>query len=326
MVHPFDAYCSWLTTNQGTEYEGDFKTELLNSMRETPAYQEDAKINGVKRELAMVRKGSKKCRVTALTDDEFFAGDIIDAIGESWLIMEATYDEYGILNGEAWMCNQVFSFQKFDRSIVTKYAVIDDGSYSKQSDKSIILISESYNCYMGLDYDTDELYVDKRLAIDKLYDATGKQIIEVGKITHVDKKSMNFGAGSHLIKLRLDRDVYDEHKDRIDMMLCDFVDPVEPPHKPVQVSMQITGKQSLKIGTTRTYTAALSNGDSLDGVEIIWELEDAPAGIILESNGNACVITCPFEYTYAGDTFKVSCVDSDTIYDKATMEVDLIDG
>ena len=82
-----------------------------------------------------------------------------------------------------------------------------------------------YKIYLPIDSDTERLYVDKRLATNVRYDANGKQILEVYKITRVDPTSQAYGKGAHLMLLHCRSDDYVAEHDSVAQRICDYIPP-----------------------------------------------------------------------------------------------------
>lgn len=309
----FEEYRTYLRAMRSSSIE-DASNDIANSVEElknTASYQVDATRNGESQPIIVTRKSTNKCNVTLSRGDEMYIGDLIYVFDEYWLCMELYVDEYGIGYAELWMCNQIFNFQNFNGEIISKYAIIDDGSYSKASDtKSIVVTDNAYTCYISLDDESASLYVDKRMAIGKILNSKGEEALEVGKIGWIDARTLNFGEGSHLMQLRLRGDVFNPETDDIDLLICDYVtESDDSVHDPVGC-LSIDGRASIKIGTTRTYrVVAVSNDGSeneIDSVE--WEVL-ATDNIKVTPDGCACNIEVPLSDDLIGEIIKLTCRD-----------------
>lgn len=334
MDNGFALYKYWLKTDEENDICDDtreVKKELIEALKETPSYQARAKVNGVIQPLVAVRdrKKARVCKVTAVSNDNLHVGDLVDVYKEKWIIIEAREDEYGISSGEMWMCNQVFTYQKFSGEIVEKNAIIDDGSYSTKTEKAIDVATNTYKCYMQLDDDSKELYIDKRLAIDVAVNSDGKEILEVGKIVWLDKKSVNFGEGSHLLSFKLERDVFNSSKDSVEQMLCDYRSISESEPESATNTIAISGRTSLRIGTTREYKANIidENGNIVEGNFLFnWELRDAPNGVSISPEEQSCKISCAISDKMIGKSFTIVCYDTERQYPQGELTVEVVNG
>lgn len=325
----FNLYRYWLSLDKETgaeEEKAAVQDTFTTTIQESAAYQRDALRNGRSQPIVAIRADTKKCKITVIPGDEMYIGDLIYVFNEYWLCMELYTDEYGLTYGEAWMCNQVFKYQNHALNCISKYAIIDDGSYSKGSDKAIPVTDNSFTCYMSLDEESAALYVDKRLAFDVVLDSKGEEILEVGKIVWIDTKSKNFGKGSHLLAFGTKDDVYNKESDNLPLLICDYKE-ADASNEVVAASgyLSIVGRNSLRIGTSRTYSvvAVEENGKTVDPTNVQWSI-DAASGISIEPNGNKCVIQVPLEEDLVGGIIKIGCVDSSGNYQAGNIEVAVI--
>ncbi len=301
--------------------------EAIDELANTGNYQSDAQRNGVSQPLITQRKSSNKCKVIVPRGDQLCIGDWVYVLGENWLCMELYIDEYGVTYGELWMCNHQFKYQNFDKEIIQKWGIIDDGTYSNVMDKSINVTDNSFKCYISRDEQTNCLFVDKRLAIDILYDKNGKPILEVGKITVLDTKTGNYGDGSHLLTFKMKHDVYAPEVDSLAEMLCDYITPTEgrtEEETPKQSHFTIDGKTSLAIGSRRTYKIVFDTPNDDDDLvnRIAWEVKDNTR-ISLTPNSYECLVEIPLSEDLIGSTFTLACYDGqdDTVRSEYTVEV-----
>lgn len=320
----FDNYREYLRAKHSTAQQEVNQTvaDTLQELKDSAAYQSDALRNGESQPIIATRKATNKCKVTVLPGDNMYIGDLIYVFKEYWLCMEVYVDEYGVRYAEIWMCNQIFNYQDHSRTVIHKYAIIDDGSYSKGSDTRAIAITDnSYTCYISLDNESTALYVDKRLAVDTILNSQGEKILEVGKISWIDIKSKNYGEGSHLMQFKLRNDVYNPETDRLDNKICDYVDASSQPES-TEGYIAISGRASIRLGTTRQYVASAVTTDGSSA-----EVEDAKWTVVANSkishtaSGNACSITVPLDDSLVGEEIILKCESESGTYEPGNMEV-----
>lgn len=325
----FNLYRYWLSLDKETgaeEEKASVQDTFTSTIQESAAYQRDALRNGRSQPIVAIRAETKKCKITVIPGDEMYIGDLIYVFNEYWLCMELYTDEYGLTYGEIWMCNQVFKYQNHELKSISKYAIIDDGSYSKGSDKAIPVTDNSFTCYMSLDDESSALYVDKRLAFDVVLDSKGEKILEVGKIVWIDTKSKNFGKGSHLLAFGINDDVYNKECDNISLFICDYKEPGTSENVVVASGyLSINGRNTLRIGTSRTYyvVAIDEKGNTIEPTDVQWNIESVN-GITIEPNGNSCVVAVPLEESLIGEIIKIGCVDLSGNYSAGNTEVAVI--
>lgn len=298
---------------QAAQFVRDSFTE---SMQNTPSYQDDASVNGQSCPMLATRKGTKKCKFTLAPGEDIHIGDLIEVFNEHWLCIELYIDEYGMKNGELWMCNQIFRYQNHDLNTIEKYAILDDGSYTSGTDKPLLVTDNSFNCYISLDDESRALFVDKRLAIGVVYNSVGEPILEVGKIKWIDAKSRNFGEGSHLMLFGINDDAYNPATDNLDELICDYrakEDGDVPGNEPTPEEdgvFAIEGRGVMRIGSGRTYELKTlnANGDTVDNpIEVEWSIEPEIVGISITPKDDCCLVTIKEDDDLSGETFVLHC-------------------
>lgn len=332
----YSVYRYWLQRNKEKKVESDkqrVKETINTSIVESAAYQEGALRNGESQPIAAIRTDTNKCKITVIPGDKMCIGDLISVFNEQWLVMELYTDEYGITYGEVWMCNHKFVYQDFDGNVITKDAIIDDGSYSKGSDKQISVVDGNYKCYMSLDDESAVLFIDKRLAIDVIMDQNGNPILEVGKIKWIDTKTKNYGEGSHLLFFTLSEDVYNQENDSLDNLICDYKaekidnsDELESPEESIGSCLVIKGRDSIRIGTSRTYKviAVDEKGNSISVDDIIWDINDGSGSVIIKTDNETCIISVPLNESLVGKDFVIICRSKSGKYKAANKQVAVI--
>lgn len=274
----------------------DAVNSFLNGIVDDPAYQPDAKVNGVITPFAASRKSTTECSIKAAPGTKIHIGDVVECLGEKWLVVELYTDKVGLMSGVMWLCNECINFQNNSATVYTRCCIVDDGTYSKRSsDPNAFVMANTYKIYLSIDDATKRIYIDKRLALGSIYSSDGEEILEVYKIIGIDAKTRNFGAGSHLMVLTVQRDVYNPHTDNLANNICDFyAENTSMSTVSVAGSCMITGKNYVRIGTSREYRASFTDvlGNAVSDVVTLWRV-DAPNGIEHAINGNVCTITVP---------------------------------
>lgn len=300
----------WLKRNKDTISDGEINLvsdTIRNSIAYSSSFQQNAKVNGVEFGLAVTRNETNKCKVTLLPGDKIHIGDTIEVLDETWLCTDIRTDEYGASYGIITLCNYEFVYQDIRGRVINKKAVVENGSYYKGDDKAISVIDGTYKCYLPIDEDTSCLYIDKRLAIGTAYDQNGEEILEVGKVTWIDRITFNRGEGSHLLFMSLTRDVYNKERDNKDLLICDYVRDGDASFSE-QSHLVINGKDSIRIGTSRTYSVMVSDGEESLVNDLEWSVSDVD-GITLTQSGTSCVVNVPLKEALIGAEILLTCSD-----------------
>lgn len=334
---------------------------FAETIQQSPAYQEDAEVNGEPQPIVATRKDTNKCDVTVIPGDRLYIGDLVKVFNEYWICVEMYVDEFGMYYGELWMCNHIFCYQDFELNIIHKYAILDDGSYSKGNDKAIKVTDNSFNCYVSLDDESRALFIDKRLGISVIYDKNGKEVLEVGKIKWIDIKSRNFGEGSHLMVFGINEDSYKPDADNVEELICDYQpkpidkEPDEiltPPDESgddneagagnsggnsgeelvepdpiIKGALSIEGRKTIKAGSGRTYNLIAidkESGDTVDAPEDIeWSIEFDGNGVSIIPSGTTCKITVKESDMLIGSIFTIKCSSPSNEYTEAKIDVEV---
>ena len=328
----WELYERWLDLEKGsdrTDTINEVVEGILSNIENNPSYQADAMRNGESQPILATRKATRKCKITVVPGDTMCIGDLIYVFGERWICMELYTDEYGVSYGELWMCNHKFKFQNGTSKIITKYGIIDDGSYSKGGEKAITITYGKYTCYISHDEESAGLYIDKRLAIDVVLNAQGENILEVGKVVWIDTKSDNYGKGSHLLTFQIENDVYSPEKDNVDEFICDFIDeePAQPEIDKELGCVFVDGKDVIRIGTGRTYTATIVEEDGTQNNnynDFQWSISNKPDGVEMIPNGSKCLLRIPLEDKLIGNSLVLTCEDKAGLYTAGNKEVVVI--
>lgn len=313
----------YINKNCAKEYAQNSIQELAN---DNASFQESTKRNGEVQPLLAIREEDNVCKFTAMPNDNVYAGDVIECYDEFWIVIDSYQDEYGITTGTMWLCNHLLKFQNKSLDIVDICCVIDDGSYSKLTQKSITTPEAQYTMYLPLTSDTETFYIDKRFAIGIGYDKDANKILQVMKASWIDRVYQNGATGNHLLKVRLQADVFDEHKDNIDKMICDYIEcsnedendnsneQSEETITLIQTNTEtgvtnndtqysIVGKDKIRVGTTRTYSVTPELIDV-----IIWECDDSSIKLLVSEN--TCNISIPLDESLVGREITLKAYDN----------------
>ena len=88
--------------------------------------------------------------------------------------------------------------------------------------------------------------------------------------------------------------------DRIDLMLCDYINPNDIPH-PSPINITYSGLPQLRIGGRKTFTAETEN-------EVVFSLVNSAlldGKLMMTQTDNKCVVKCVNDAALVGATFKV---------------------
>ncbi len=270
------------------------RSDLLADMMSNPDFHCDTKRNGIVQPLLLTRGGEQHSyNVICRPGDELFAGDLIDAFGSKWIVMEARADSTTHKKGVMYQCNKLFRFQHFSPDIIERWGIVDISGYSSSfnSDTQMQHSSEQVAIYLPYDEETAKIYVDKRLPSHVGYDQFGDKILFSFKITGTNPVSESYNDGDHLLMLKAERFLYAQDKDNLELEICDYIqsgdDLEDPPASDIQLHCEIMGGTAIRIGGTRIYKAVFtdSDGHAIDGVNCTWSVDGDGANYVVTDDG-----------------------------------------
>lgn len=300
---------------------------FVSGMVDDPAYQKDALINGENTPILASRTSKYQCSIKATPDTKIHIGDLVECLGATWLVMDLFADKVGLINGEMWLCNHVLKFHNNTPDIISAPCVVDNESYRKSNSNDDVRVPlNTYEIHMSMNDDTRRMYIDKRLSLGVIFSASGEEVLEVYKITGINVKSNNFGEGSHLMSLTVQRDVFDPKVDSLVHEVCDHVLPDDSVIYPKPSGQcTLTGRDTIRIGSRRKYTAQFIDyaGKELDDVPAGFDVT-APDAIKYDITGNELTIDVPLDEDLIGSTIIISVFDIDRLYGSFEKKVQVI--
>lgn len=303
------------------------KDLLRSEMLESDALCRSSKRNGEKQRFLFSGTKSKyKFNIVALPYEELYGGDVIDYSNEKWIVTELITGNRYTKSGVMWLCNMTLRFQNGTSKIIETPAVLDSGVYSTTltGDEQVKELGKQFKLYLPYNDDTKKIYVDKRIAVDTRYDSHGNEILEVYKVTGLNKVARSYGTGSHLLICELKSDLYSPKDDSLEDMVCDFIPESETPTREVEdISANILGFKKSKIGTKKTYRCEFKNSQG-DIVEYtpVWEIfGDADVAHFID--GKKFVIDVADIESNIGTSYivKVKALEDSSISSSLTAEV-----
>ena len=304
----FDTYKSRLhlrgSTNRERELYHEKRELTLNAVNSLSC--KDCIVNGVPQKL-VIDDGTLPYYkdVKSLPDEYFNAGDYVEWADAMWLMVSCDWDKEVYTYGKMQQCNYVLKWQNANADVIERWSVVLSASKYNNGEKYnnvIVVGSNQLMVYLPIDEETLKLRSDKRLMVDfntespKCYD-----------ITRVDTVTMGYDGtaeprydGKGCILLVLTETEINPDVDRIDLMLCDYINPNDIPH-PSPINITYSGAPSIRIGGRKTFTAETEN-------EVVFSLIHSAlldGKLTMAQTGNKCVVKCANDSALVGATFKV---------------------
>lgn len=283
-----------------------YEKQHLKSLAVNSLSCKACKVNGVD-QLLVIDDGTLPYYkdVKSLPDEYFDAGDLVEWTGAMWLIVSCDWDKEVYTYGKAQQCNYLLKWQNADAEVIERWSVVLSASkYNNgQLYNNVITVgSNQLMVYLPNDSETLKLGSNKRVMVDfntdtpKCYD-----------VTRVDTVTMSYDGvaepaynGKGCILLVLTETEINPDVDRVDLMLCDYVNPNDIPH-PSPINITYSGLPQLRIGGRKAFTAETEN-------EVVFSLIHSAlldGKLTMEQTGNKCVVKCANDSALVGATFKV---------------------
>lgn len=348
--HAYVVYKDLMETVRRGEREdelADHRQYLAEDMVYSLDYQADCKRNGIPQPLLLTRGGEEHTyNVICRPGDQLYAGDIIDAFGQKWIVMEARADDTTHKTGIMQQCNHFMRWQNFTPEICEAWCYVRASGYSAYigSDTQLQKSDEQMAIYLPYNENTAKIFVDKRLPSHIAYDKFGKKILTAFRVTGTNPVSPSYNDQDHLMILKVERDMFSSTSDNLELMICDYIEGgtidegggsddqhdcpcPDCPHKEDDATATVTtvtidGRDKLKIGKSYTYSAKIvdPNGEDItDGSIVTWSVE-SPDDVVTVGDRYLISVTVPKKYELVGETIKLSVTYGDITASK-TVEV-----
>lgn len=248
--------------------------------------------------------------VKSLPDEYFDAGDYVEWADAMWLMVSCDWDKEVYTYGKMQQCNYLLKWQNADAEVIERWSVVLSASKYNNGqlyNNVIVVGSNQLMVYLPNDSETLKLGSNKRVMVDfntdtpKCYD-----------VTRVDTVTMSYDGiaeptynGKGCILLVLTETEINPDVDRIDLMLCDYINPNDIPH-PSPINITYSGSPSIRIGGRKTFTAETEN-------EVVFSLIHSAlldGKLTMEQTGNKCVVKCANDSALVRATFKVEVAGS----------------
>ena len=246
--------------------------------------------------------------VCSLPDETFDAGQYVEWADTMWLMVSCDWDKEVYTYGKMQQCNWLMKWQNSDGNVIERWAVINPASKYSNGEKSAAVItipSNNYIVYLPNDSETLALPVDKRIFVD--FNVISPKCYE---ITRIDTVTMSYDGtplprydGKGCVLLVLTECLYNSDTDRIDLILCDYIDPDSIPRPTVPIEITYSGNPEIRIGGRKTFKVVDSDNKitfSLVAAEM-WKDKI----LLTQIDDCSCVVRCPNESAMVGANIKI---------------------
>lgn len=243
--------------------------------------------------------------VCSLPDETFNAGQYVEWADTMWLIVSCDWDKEVYTYGKMQQCNWLMKWQNTNGKIIERWAVVNPASKYSNGEKSAVVItvpSNNYIVYLPNDSETLVLPVDKRIFVD--FNVTSPKCYE---ITRIDTVTMSYDGtplprydGKGCVLLVLTECLYNSDTDRIDLMLCDYINPESLPQPSSPIEITYSGSPEIRIGGRKTFSTDVPVTFSLISADM-WKYKI----LLTQINDRSCKITADNESAMVGANIKI---------------------
>ena len=273
------------------EFEVEVETQAIIQNRDFDAYTQ----------------GWKRQILTRISDNlaEYKYVKATDTLGNTQIYLIMTMPESNKIYTKAVLheCNYTLKWQDADGNIYYYPTYTADATqYNTGVERNGNILETGYiqlMSWISLDDVTKELYRDKRMFID-----VASESPEAYVITSTSKVPYSYNE-MRIMRITFTECEYNPKTDRIDLMLCDYINPNDIPH-PSPINITYSGLPQLRIGGRKTFTAETEN-------EVVFSLINSAlldGKLTMEQIGNKCVVKCANDSALVGATFKVEVAGS----------------
>ena len=307
------------------------RADLLESARYSPDYHPDCKRNGKTQAFLLMRSQKEySYNVVCMPGDMLYAGDLIDAFGEVFIVMEARADDTTHRTGIMHQCNHFIRWQNHRPRICESWCFVDVSGYSAYVDNNVKIQKADAQAvmYLPLNEDTIRIYPGKRLPSHIGYDQYGEKLLSAYEVTEVNPVSESHNKNDHLLMLKIVRNL-DESKggqDNLDLMICNYISgeeeelPACPVMRPL-LRVGIDGRKTVRLGHTNTYRATVTDALDRDVPEATVEWRGSvPGGVTYDAEGKTLKLSAGGDSALIGETVTLYAACGEA---EASLEVEV---
>lgn len=277
-----DRYSARMNLRGSTQRERELnrlKSDLVRKAPSSLSYK-DVKLNGEPTQL-IINTSTKPYykEFESLPDQTVLAGDYVEWANSVWLVLNADCDDEVYTDGNLRQCQHKIFWQKDDGTVVSRYAYTENASAYNNGEKgnnTITLQSNQFMVYLPYDDETAELDNGKRVHVSR---SNGK--CRPYELTRPDDITYGFGEKG-ILNIIFTQTQYNPDEDKLVTLedgtqtwICDYIPistptPPQPstPNETADLSADILGNTSLKVGFSRTYTVVLKDKN---GNDVQWD-------------------------------------------------------
>lgn len=260
-------------------------------------------------------------------NQSIFMGDYVEWSNRTWLIYECDSDDEIYSNGKMYECNYVLYWQNEKHDVIQRPAyIINASTYNNgESANSILtLATNQFMAWMPLDEETYKIRNGKRMFIDNYSSEP-----YCYKLTRPDNVSMKFGEKGTTYYIFTQTEP-DKDKDKqitlengTKVWIADYISPTLIPTPTTDTIATISGRTTLNVGYSRTYSVSFkdTDGNILSDIVYSWNLSSSFNDKITSTETDGKITLTINDQTLVGQTFKLQVIVDGKVLSEIEIKV-----
>lgn len=285
---------------------------------ETPGYEPDVMINGVRQPLIVYKDGKvlTERKIISRPPQTFELGDVVDCYSAKWLITEIDENKQFYTLGKMEECNMEIRWQNPDtKQLISRWCTVDKPYFSNLEENKVIGIStREYKIKLSYDAETSLLDVGKRFMLEII--AGNPKTYRITSVDTMTERYVVDGDTKGFLILNVEQDQTIHEKDRSDLMIADYIEPDAPPPSSISCKIYAVGGLQPTLvcgGGEKSFEASLCNVDGscmpLDTCEWIVSMLPEQEGFISSTIHNATItLRCSFHKPLIGTSILLRAI------------------
>lgn len=264
------------------------------------------------------------CNIWARPGEMLYIGDIIYFNSLHWLVTDINFHDDLTRSGKMVRCNRQIRWQNRQTGEIIERWCLATKPYTSNVDDGLVISNSNREYKIQLSYDEETILVD----LDRrfLLEVIGGRP-KAYKVTSVDTLTNRYQDidGGFLI-WNLTQTEYNPATDSAELMIADYFEPgTEPPTDDERLKCIIDGRDKIRVGMKRTYTATFldkAGTAAVNGVPAVWSVV-APEGTVEITGDGYFATVLVREDLPAGTRIQIILTDADGRYQPASFYVEV---
>lgn len=307
--------------------KSDLNRDFMNSL---DAYT--ILINDIERDLTVINTTTLTVKkIKSRPNESFYLGDIIYWQNEHWLITEIDANSDIITYGKMTQCTFKLRWQNSSGNIIERWLapINPTSSLSGTNENSTLTMGNNYYYfYISTDIETKKLKRDMRFPID-FDDAIEPEIYALDNKKIIGTNYQNSNKGGNLL-LTVSLDTFNKDKDKqvtledgSKVWIADYISPTPTPTPTTDIIATISGRTTVNIGYSRTYSVSFkdSDGNILSDIIYSWNLSSLFNDKITSTETDGKITLTINDQTLVGQSFNLQVIVDGNVLSQITIQV-----